>query len=72
MKIESTLSFIFILLFANSIYGYNKENSCEKLIQNGNNLEAVDAAKKIKEIREKYMEAIRDLRSKITIAKKYA
>ena len=48
MKIESTLSCIFILLFSNSIYGYNKENSCEKLMQNGNNLEAVDAAKKIK------------------------
>jgi hypothetical protein len=29
-----------------------------------------DAAKKIKEIREKYMEAIRDLRSKITIARR--
>jgi hypothetical protein len=31
-----------------------------------------DAAKKIKEIREKYMEAIRDLRSKITIARRRA
>ena len=31
-----------------------------------------DAAKKIKEIREKYMETIRDLRSKITIARKNA
>lgn len=31
-----------------------------------------DAAKKIKEIREKYMEKIRDLRSKITIARKNA
>jgi len=31
-----------------------------------------DAAKKIKEIREKYMEKIRDLRSKITITRKYA
>ena len=31
-----------------------------------------DSAKKIKEIREKYMEAIRDLRSKITIARRRA
>jgi hypothetical protein len=31
-----------------------------------------NAAKKIKEIREKYMERIRDLRSKITIVRKYA
>jgi hypothetical protein len=30
------------------------------------------ASKRIKEIREKYMDEIRDLRSKITIAKKYA
>lgn len=31
-----------------------------------------DAAKRIKEIREKYMDKIRELRSKITIARKYA
>ena len=30
------------------------------------------ASKRIKEIREKYMDEIRDLRSKITIARKYA
>jgi hypothetical protein len=30
------------------------------------------ASKRIKQIREKYMDEIRDLRSKITIAKKYA
>jgi hypothetical protein len=30
------------------------------------------ASQKIKEIREKYMDEIRDLRSKITIARKYA
>ena len=30
------------------------------------------SSKRIKEIREKYMDEIRDLRSKITIAKKYA
>lgn len=49
MKIENTLSFIIILLFSSNIYSYNMENPCEKLIQKGNNLDAIKAAKKIKD-----------------------
>ena len=48
MKIESTLSFIIILLFTNNIYSYNSDNLCEKLINNGDNLAAIEAANKIK------------------------
>jgi len=47
MKIENTLSFIIILLFANNIYSYNSDNLCEKLINNGDNLSAIEAANKI-------------------------
>ena len=47
MKIESTLSFIIILLFTNNIYAYNSDNLCEKLINNGENLAAIKAANKI-------------------------
>ena len=45
-----------------------------KEVDNSNNPEEARtlAAKRIKEIREKYMDEIRDLRSKITIARKYA
>jgi hypothetical protein len=45
-----------------------------KEVDNSNNPEEARtfASKRIKEIREKYMEEIRDLRSKITIARKYA
>jgi hypothetical protein len=38
----------------------------------GTGVSREEAAKRIKEIREKYMETIRDLRSKITIARKNA
>jgi tetratricopeptide (TPR) repeat protein len=48
MKIENTLSFIFILLFTNNIYSYNSDNLCEKLINNGENLAAIEAVTKIK------------------------
>ena len=47
MKIENTLSFIIILLFTNNIYSYNSDNLCEKLINNGDNLAAIEAANKI-------------------------
>ena len=47
MKIENTLSFIIILLFVNNIYAYNSNNSCEKLIKNGENIAAIEAANKI-------------------------
>lgn len=45
-----------------------------KEVENATDKEAAreSASKKIKEIREKYMAEIRDLRSKITIARKYA
>ena len=46
MKIENTLSFIIILLFASNIYGYNLDNSCEKLIKNGEYLAAIEEALK--------------------------
>ena len=48
MKIENTLSFIIILLFTNNIYGYNLDNSCEKLIKNGEYLAAIEEAGNIK------------------------
>ena len=48
MKIENTLSFIIILLFTNNIYGYNLDNSCEKLIKNGEYLAAIEEAGSIK------------------------
>jgi len=48
MKIENTLSFIIILLFASNIYGYNLDNSCEKLIKNGEYLAAIEEAGNIK------------------------
>ncbi len=48
MKIENTLSFVIILLFASNIYGYDTNNLCEKLIKKGENLAAIDAANKIK------------------------
>ena len=47
MKIENTLSFIIILLFSNNIYSYNSDNLCEKLINNGDNLAAIEAGNKI-------------------------
>ena len=47
MKIENTLTFVIILLFTSNIYAYNKKNSCEILINDGNNLAAIDAAKKM-------------------------
>jgi hypothetical protein len=45
-----------------------------KEVDNSNNPEEARnlASRRIKEIREKYMDEIRDLRSKITIARKYA
>ena len=48
MKIENTLSFIIILLFTSNIYGYNLDNSCEKLIKNGEYLAAIEEAGNIK------------------------
>jgi len=48
MKIENALSFIIILLFTNNIYGYNLNNSCEKLIKNGEYLAAIEKAGNIK------------------------
>jgi len=48
MKIENALSFIIILLFTNNIYGYNLNNSCEKLIKNGEYLAAIKEADNIK------------------------
>ena len=47
MKIENTLSFIIILLFVNNIYAYNLDNLCEKLINSGENLAAIEAVNKI-------------------------
>ena len=47
MKIENTLSFIIILLFSSNIYSYNSENLCEKLLSNGDNSSAIEAASKI-------------------------
>ena len=47
MKIENTLSFIIILLFTNNIYSYNLDNPCEKLINNGDNLSAIEVVNKI-------------------------
>ena len=54
MKIENTLSFIIILLFSCNIYSYNSNNNCEKLMQEGNNLDAVTAANKIKDQYDKH------------------
>ena len=47
MKIENTLSFIIILLFVNNIYAYNLDNLCEKLINSGENLAAIEGANKL-------------------------
>ena len=47
MKLENTLSFIIILLFTSNIYAYDKKNPCEVLINDGKNLAAIDAAKKM-------------------------
>ena len=47
MKIENTLSFVIILLFTSNVYSYNSDNLCEKLINNGDNLAAIEAVNKI-------------------------
>ena len=54
MKIENNLIFIIILLFSCNIYSYNSNNNCEKLMQEGNNLDAVTAAMKIKDQYDKH------------------
>jgi tetratricopeptide (TPR) repeat protein len=48
IKIENTLTFIFIILFTNNIFAYNSDNLCEKMIMKGENLAAIEAGSKIK------------------------
>jgi len=48
MKIENTLSFTIILLFSSNIYSYNSNNLCEKLMNNGENLAAIESVSEIK------------------------
>ena len=47
MKRESTLSFIFILLFSNGVYSYDSNNQCEKLFNSGAYDKAIEEAKKL-------------------------
>ena len=54
MKLENTLSFIIIMLFTNNIFSYNLKNECENLMNNGENLAAIEAAKKLKDPYDKH------------------
>ena len=47
MKRESTLSYIFILLFSNGVYAYDANNKCENLLNAGANEKAIEESKKI-------------------------
>ena len=46
MKRESTLSYIFILLFSNGVYAYDANNKCENLLNAGANEKAIEESKK--------------------------
>ena len=46
MKLETTLITSFILLFSNTIYSYNINNSCENKLNNNLINEAILEAKK--------------------------
>ena len=54
MKLENTLSFIIIMLFTSNVFSYNLKNKCENLMNNGDNLAAIEAAKKLEDPYDKH------------------